>query len=255
MRRDQLLVHVARMRGGVADAQQTIDRVGEMAHQPSQPPLAQRDVLQRYRNPLRLTQPIEFVVSAGELRERRLEAGFVEPRKTDVVDLQGAVVELAARRMELRKLRKKTARALQERMHTRDMAAMGGLWETVPRLAGFAMLFAVASLGLPGLGDFVGEFLVLLGSWRASVAWTVVAALGLVGAVAYALILVQRTFHGENRGGWRLSDCSAREGLALAAMAAVAIWLGIYPQPVLDTAKPAMALVQSFSAPLREAAR
>jgi NADH-quinone oxidoreductase subunit M len=145
--------------------------------------------------------------------------------------------------------------ALQERMHTRDMAAMGGLWETVPRLAGFAMLFAMASLGLPGLGDFVGEFLVLLGSWRASVPWTVVAALGLVGAVAYALILVQRTFHGENRGGWRLSDCSAREGLALAAMAAVAIWLGIYPQPVLDTAKPAMALVQSFGAPLREAAR
>ncbi len=143
--------------------------------------------------------------------------------------------------------------ALQERLHTRDMSRMGGLWDTVPRLAAFGLFFAVASLGLPGLGDFVGEFLVLLGSWRSSIPWTVIASLGLVAAVAYALLLVQKTFQGANVHGWQLADCSAREGLTLGAMAAVAIWLGIYPQPVLDAAQPAMSVVQSFAARQHEA--
>ena len=56
--------------------------------------------------------------------------------------------------------------ALQERMHTRDLDRMGGLWATIPRLGGVGLFFALASLGLPGLGNFVGEFLVLLGTCR-----------------------------------------------------------------------------------------
>jgi NADH-quinone oxidoreductase subunit M len=138
--------------------------------------------------------------------------------------------------------------ALQERTHTRDMKRLGGLWASVPRMGALALFFAVAALGLPGLGNFVGEFLVLLGSYRVSVPWTVIAACGLITAVVYALILVQKTFHGENTQGWRLADCSARETASLGAMVAITVWLGLYPQPVLDTARASMAALQSLHA-------
>ncbi len=129
---------------------------------------------------------------------------------------------------------------LQERMYTRDMGRMGGLWSTVPRLGAIGLFFAIASLGLPGLANFVGEFLVLLGSYRANTGLTVLAALGLVTAVIYALILVQKTFHGENREGWRLPDISTRELATLFAMVVVAVWLGLYPHSVLVEATPAV---------------
>ena len=130
--------------------------------------------------------------------------------------------------------------ALQERTHTRDMDRMGGLWTTVPRLSGAALFFALASLGLPGLGDFVGEFLVLLGAYQISVGITVVAAVGILTSTCYALRLVQRVFHGENTQRWQLPDLSPREGLIVAPMIVGLLWLGLYPQPVLNTFAPAM---------------
>ena len=130
--------------------------------------------------------------------------------------------------------------ALQERTHTRDMDRMGGLWTTVPRLSGTALFFALASLGLPGLGDFVGEFLVLLGAYQISVGITVVAAVGILTSTCYALRLVQRVFHGENTQRWQLPDLSPREGLIVAPMIVGLLWLGLYPQPVLNTFAPAM---------------
>jgi NADH-quinone oxidoreductase subunit M len=97
---------------------------------------------------------------------------------------------------------------LQERIHTRDMARMGGLWATVPRMGAAMLFFSLASLGLPGLGNFVGEFLVLLGSFRVSMAATAAAALGLVVAAVYALWIVQRVLQGPNTGGWKpFSGC------------------------------------------------
>jgi NADH-quinone oxidoreductase subunit M len=130
--------------------------------------------------------------------------------------------------------------ALQERTHTRDMDQMGGLWITVPRLSGAALFFALASLGLPGLGDFVGEFLVLLGSYQLSVGITVVAALGILASTFYALRMVQRVFHGENAQRSQLPDLCAREGLIVAPMIVGLLWLGLYPQPVLNIFAPAM---------------
>lgn len=130
--------------------------------------------------------------------------------------------------------------ALQERTHTRDMDRLGGLWITVPRLSGAALFFALASLGLPGLGDFVGEFLVLLGAYQLSVGITVVAALGILASTCYALRMVQRVFHGENTQRWQLPDLSPREGLIVAPMIVGLLWLGLYPQPVLNTFAPAM---------------
>lgn len=140
------------------------------------------------------------------------------------------------------------AGALQERLGTRDMRRMGGLWQNMPRLAGFGLFFAVAALGLPGLANFVGEFLILLGTYQVSIAATAWATLGLVGAVVYALMLVQKTFYGESRHSDPLPDLDRVEWRTLFAMAVLMLWLGVHPQPVLDAADQAVASLQHIAA-------
>ena len=139
------------------------------------------------------------------------------------------------------------AGALQDRIHTREMDQMGGLWSTAPRLSGAALFFALASLGLPGLGDFVGEFLVLLGTYERSILLAVLAAIGVLFATFYALRLVQRAFQGPNTHSWRIPDLAPREGIAMALMIAALLWLGLYPRPVLDTFRPAMARLEQLA--------
>ena len=130
--------------------------------------------------------------------------------------------------------------ALQERTGTRDLGRLGGLWATVPRMGALGLFFALASLGLPGLGNFVAEILTLVGAWRASPAWTAVAAVGLVLATAYALRLVQRTFHGANRQDWEIPDLGLREAVVLAVAVAGLLGLGLYPRPATAVARPAL---------------
>jgi NADH:ubiquinone oxidoreductase subunit 4 (subunit M) len=129
---------------------------------------------------------------------------------------------------------------LQDRMHTRDMDRMGGLWSTRPRMSGVALFFALASLGLPGLGNFVGEFLVLLGTYQVNSPMAVLATLGFIVSTIYSLWMIQRVFQGPNRAGWKLPDMTSREAAIMAAMIVIMVWLGLYPQPVLDTAAPAL---------------
>jgi NADH-quinone oxidoreductase subunit M len=137
--------------------------------------------------------------------------------------------------------------ALQERIHTRDLGRMGGLWAAAPRMGGVAMVFALASLGLPGLGNFVAEFLILVGTYQFSRLLTVIATLGLVVATVYALSLIQQAFHGPNTGAWKLPDLSARDMAILTAMIVTIVWLGLYPQPVLGTAAPALQGLQRYA--------
>ena len=153
--------------------------------------------------------------------------------------LQGAVVTMVAHGVSTGGLFVLVG-ALQERIHTREMDRMGGLWTTIPRLSGAGLFFALASLGLPGLGDFVGEFLVLLGTWQVSRTLTVLATIGVLFATLYALRFVQRAFQGPNTHGWQLRDLRFREGVVVASMIAVLLWLGMYPRPVTDTFGPAM---------------
>jgi len=134
--------------------------------------------------------------------------------------------------------------ALQERIHTRDIAQMGGLWENVPRMGGVGMLFAMASLGLPGLGNFIAEFLTLVGSFQTSVWITILATLGLVAATVYSLRIVQRVFHGKKEKEWSLPDLGVREMIIMGAMIIVIVWFGLYPQPIFDTARPALEKVE-----------
>jgi NADH-quinone oxidoreductase subunit M len=136
--------------------------------------------------------------------------------------------------------------ALQERIHTRDINLMGGLWATVPRMGGVGLFLAVASLGLPGLGNFVGEFLVLLGSWQVSPVLTAIASLGFIFSTIYSLCLIQKVFHGpqaEGRQAQQIPDLGLREMAVMCFVMAGIIWLGVFPQPIIDAAKPALEAV------------
>lgn len=130
---------------------------------------------------------------------------------------------------------------LQERLGSRDLAHMGGLWAAAPRLAAWGLFLALAALGLPGLANFSGEFLVLLGAFQRQAPLAALAALGLIGAAAYALRLVQLAFHGDNRHGWKIADLDGRESALAAALAAGIVGIGLFPQPLLAAAAPALA--------------
>jgi NADH-quinone oxidoreductase subunit M len=131
-----------------------------------------------------------------------------------------------------------TVGMLQERTHTRDMDKLGGLWQTVPRLSGSGLFFVLASIGLPGMGDFVGEFLVLLGTFFVSPLLATFATIGVLCSTFYGLKFVARAFHGSNTNHWKLADLSGREIAIVGAMMVVLLWLGLYPQPVLNTFQP-----------------
>ncbi len=138
---------------------------------------------------------------------------------------------------------------VQERTHTRDMEKLGGLWTTVPVLSGVGMFFMLGSVGLPGLGDFVGEFLVLLGTYREHIVITAFAALGILFSTFYGVRMVQRAFHGSNTNNWSIPDLNGRELLIMVPMMLLLVWLGLYPQPVFNTFSPALKNLEQ-SAPM-----
>ena len=132
--------------------------------------------------------------------------------------------------------------AIHERLGTRDLRNMGGLWSKLPHLPPLLLFFALATLGLPGLGNFVGEFLILSGTFVVAPWVAVTASLGLILAVTYALIMVQRALQGPVAGAVaaasvQLVDLRKRELAMLAALVVLLVGLGLYPQPVIDAAR------------------
>ena len=123
--------------------------------------------------------------------------------------------------------------ALQDRIHTRDLGRMGGLWNQVPIMGAAALVLTMALVGLPGLVNFVAEFLVLVGTWSVSPIAAVLAGVGLVIATIYALRMFQTAFHGSPRESWTLPDLSGLERGVLFLMIALLVGLGLYPQPLL----------------------
>lgn len=150
--------------------------------------------------------------------------------------LQGAVIQIVCHGLSTGGLFILVG-ALQERTHTRDLARLGGLWSTAPRMGGVATFLALASLGLPGLGNFVGEFLVLLGTYQRNVPLAVLATLGLIVATVYSLWIIQGVFHGPNREGWKLADLCGREMAVMGALMALLVWVGVHPSPVFKMAE------------------
>ena len=135
------------------------------------------------------------------------------------------------------------------RIGSRDLGRMGGLWTTMPRMGGWTMVFTMASLGLPALGNFVGEILVLVGAYQASVPIAAVATLGFIVATAYSLWMVQRVFLGPNQHAWKLPDSSPRETAMMVALTAVILWLGLFPQTVLNTSRDALSCLRQHVDP------
>ncbi|MGE7775329.1 NADH-quinone oxidoreductase subunit M [Chitinophaga sp. NPDC101104] len=135
------------------------------------------------------------------------------------------------------------AGVLYERLHTRELEKMGGLWAALPGLGTITMVFVMASLGLPGLGNFIAEFLILAGSWQASPWITVLAAIGLVVATVYSLRIMQKVFFGISLREFRLKDMTFREAVMLLPLVIAIIWLGLFPQRVIDTASKAAPVV------------
>jgi NADH-quinone oxidoreductase subunit M len=128
-----------------------------------------------------------------------------------------------------------------ERRHTREIAKLRGLQKVAPIFAGVFMVVMLSSVGLPGLNGFVGEFLILLGSFVAHRWWTVVAAAGVILAALYLLWAYQRVFHGtpddENA---EFPELRWREGLLMAPLLGLIVFMGVYPKPVLERMEPSV---------------
>jgi NADH-quinone oxidoreductase subunit M len=142
-----------------------------------------------------------------------------------------------------------------ERYHTRQLSELGGLASRLPRLGVLMVFISLASIGLPGLNGFVGEFLSLAGMFKVddstipgtgiSVPGQLYAALGAIGVVLgawYLLGVLQKAFFGPleepQHGSEPIHDLNARELLALAPLAALCLLLGVFPQPLIDLIRP-----------------
>jgi len=117
------------------------------------------------------------------------------------------------------------------RVHTRDISQMGGFWRTAPRMGGFALLFTGAAFGLPGLANFIGEFLSLVGSFQIFPLHTIFASLGLIGSAIYGMVLFQNSFQGSS--SVEVTDISARESVIFLSLSALLILVGLFPNLLL----------------------
>jgi NADH-quinone oxidoreductase subunit M len=125
---------------------------------------------------------------------------------------------------------------LYDRLHSREISAYGGVVNTMPKFAALMVLFALANAGLPGTSGFVGEFLVVLGSFQASFWLAFFAATTLVLGAAYTLWMVKRVVFGEvaNDGVASLQDVGAREFWMLMVLAAAVLLVGVWPAPLIE---------------------
>ncbi len=125
---------------------------------------------------------------------------------------------------------------LYDRVHSREIAAYGGVVNTMPKFAALAVLFAMANCGLPGTSGFVGEWMVILGAVKATSGSAALAATTLVFGAAYTLWMVKRVYFGDvaNANVKALADLNAREFAMLAILAVAVLWMGVYPKPFTD---------------------
>jgi NADH-quinone oxidoreductase subunit M len=125
---------------------------------------------------------------------------------------------------------------LYDRVHSREISAYGGVVNTMPKFAAFALFFAMANCGLPGTGGFVGEWMVILGTVSVNFWLAAIAASALVFGAAYSLWMYKRVYFGEiaNDQVRQLKDINVREFGLLAVLAIATLWMGVYPKPFTD---------------------
>ena len=125
---------------------------------------------------------------------------------------------------------------LYDRVHSREIASYGGVVNTMPKFAAFALFFAMANCGLPGTGGFVGEWMVILGTVKLSFWLAALAATALIFGAAYTLWMYKRVYFGEvaNDDVKQLTDLNAREFSMMTLLAIATLWMGVYPKPFTD---------------------
>jgi NADH-quinone oxidoreductase subunit M len=128
-----------------------------------------------------------------------------------------------------------------ERRHTREIAELKGLQKPAPIFAAVFTVVMLSSIGLPGLNGFAGEFLILIGSFLTRRWWAVVAVTGVILAALYLLWAYQRVFHGTpDEANAKFRDLSFSEGMVMAPLIAIIVFMGVYPKPFLDRIEPAV---------------
>lgn len=128
-----------------------------------------------------------------------------------------------------------------ERRHTRQIAELKGLQSVAPIFAGAFMIVMLSSIGVPGLNGFVGEFLILMGSFETARWWTIIAATGVILAALYLLWAYQRVFHGEpDEENSKFAELNLREGVLIGVFIVIIGFTGLYPKPMLDRVEPSV---------------
>lgn len=148
----------------------------------------------------------------------------------NAVAYKGAVVTLVAHGLSSAALFA-MAGMLYSRLHTRDLRDMGGLWHSAPRLGGFALAFAAAAFGLPGLVNFVGEFMSLVGAYKVLPIHVILAALGLIGSAIYGMVLFQKSFQGSQSK--TIKDMTRREFLVHGSLFSLLLIFGLFPNLII----------------------
>ncbi|MXP56102.1 NADH-quinone oxidoreductase subunit M [Pantoea sp. Mhis] len=159
--------------------------------------------------------------------------------------LQGAVIHMIAHGISAAALFILCGQ-LYERLKTRDMNHMGGLWSCIKWLPGFSLFFACASLGLPGTGNFIGEFMILMGSFKRFPLTIIIISFALIFAAIYSLNMIQRVFYNTAKFKKHLIKMSVRELITMSILAFLVVILGLYPQPVLNTSYAAISNIQHY---------
>lgn len=125
------------------------------------------------------------------------------------------------------------AGAVYDRIHTREFSEMGGLWKQAPRMGTATLVFVMASMALPGLGNFIAEILILIGAYQGEFkVLTIVATVIIITATVYALRIMQKVFYEKERKVWNMPDFGFREMVVMFSMVVVIFWLGWYPSSV-----------------------
>ncbi|WDE13371.1 complex I subunit 4 family protein [Thalassomonas haliotis] len=144
---------------------------------------------------------------------------------------QGAVLTLVAHGLSSGALFS-LAGIIYSRIHSRNLADMGGFWHSAPRMGGFTLAFAAAAFGLPGLANFIGEFMSLVGAYQVFPVAVIFAALGLIGSAIYGIVLFQSTFHGPKGG--EVADLSGRELVISGSLFGLLLLFGLFPNIILE---------------------
>ncbi|UDG79166.1 NADH-quinone oxidoreductase subunit M [Candidatus Ecksteinia adelgidicola] len=151
----------------------------------------------------------------------------------NIIAYQGAVVQMIAHGLSASGMFIICGQ-LYERLHTRDMSKMGGLWGQIQYIPALSLFFSAATLGIPGTGNFIGEFLILCGNFKNMPIIAIISTFGLIFASIYSLTMIQKTYYGNGKLYKTLLPISIRELAITLSLAILLVILGVYPQPVLN---------------------